>query len=68
MKDVEDVEDAEDVEDVDVRCPCQCPAAQGGQLCKILNSWGYHVSQAQSVVNGARRMVTFAAKLGFMQA
>ena len=29
MKDVEDVEDAEDV---DVRCPCQCPAAQGGQL------------------------------------
>ena len=33
MKDVEDVEDAEDVEDVDVRCPCQCPAAQGGQLC-----------------------------------
>ena len=32
MKDVEDVEDAEDVEDVDVRCPCQCPAAQGGQL------------------------------------
>ena len=31
MKDVKDVEDAEDVEDVDVRCPCQCPAAQGGQ-------------------------------------
>ena len=36
MKDVEDVEDAEDVEDVDVRCPCQCPAAQGGQLWKLV--------------------------------
>ena len=30
---MKDVEDVEDVEDVDVRCPCQCPAAQGGQLC-----------------------------------
>ena len=29
---MKDVEDVEDVEDVDVRCPCQCPAAQGGQL------------------------------------
>ena len=32
VEDVKDVEDVEDVEDVDVRCPCQCPAAQGGQL------------------------------------
>ena len=30
---MKDVEDVEDVEDVDVRCPCECPAAQGGQLC-----------------------------------
>ena len=31
---MKDVEDVEDVEDVDVRCPCPCPAAQGGRLWK----------------------------------
>ena len=40
MKDVEDVEDAEDV---DVRCPCQCPAAQGGQLCIFGNTYMFFV-------------------------
>ena len=40
MKDVEDVEDAEDV---DVRCPCQCPAAQGGQS-PNRDIWKLHVN------------------------
>ena len=33
---MKDVEDVEDVEDVDVRCPCECPAAQGGQLWQFI--------------------------------
>ena len=39
---MKDVEDVEDVEDVDVRCPCECPAAQGGQLCFFFGGVAFH--------------------------